>query len=244
MLEKAKKKFYDIIKHKWTSEQSLLNKTSFPLTWTSEHRTHPITAIPQLIEQSKARFPTDKAFDAFLESQGHWLDVPEEEDDSWLHIDPKELEAELMKRLGSQFHRPSSSMDLDEIVESTETLLTKGKSGYDGIERPTIDTMSAKDSDSDSSDSSWEDESEDPGDEEYEAMRREWSEYMGHLDAELNGSLATHGFECHKEGDVDVEANLAANFLKSFSAQNGFAGPVSTLLGSMGFHLDRDEDSS
>ena len=43
---------------------------------------------------------------------------------------------------------------------------------------------------------------------------------------------------------VDLDLNLVKNLLESYSSQQGLAGPVSNLLGSMGLSLpdDRDRD--
>ena len=41
---------------------------------------------------------------------------------------------------------------------------------------------------------------------------------------------------------VDLDLNLVKNLLDSYSAQNGLAGPVSNLLGSMGLALPDDVD--
>jgi len=43
---------------------------------------------------------------------------------------------------------------------------------------------------------------------------------------------------------VDIDLNLLQNVLKSYSAQNGMAGPVSNMLGSLGLQLPDDTDGS
>ena len=42
---------------------------------------------------------------------------------------------------------------------------------------------------------------------------------------------------------VDINLNLVKNLLQSYSAQDGLAGPVSNLLGSMGLTLPDDRDA-
>ena len=41
---------------------------------------------------------------------------------------------------------------------------------------------------------------------------------------------------------VDVDLNLVKNLLASYSSQQGLAGPVSNLLGSLGLSLPDDDD--
>ena len=43
---------------------------------------------------------------------------------------------------------------------------------------------------------------------------------------------------------VDLDLNLVKNLLASYSAQQGFSGPVSNLLGSLGLTLPEDADSA
>ena len=53
------------------------------------------------------------------------------------------------------------------------------------------------------------------------------------------------GEPAHDESDlrpVDLDLNLVKNLLASYSAQQGLAGPVSNLLGSMGLKLPDDQD--
>lgn len=50
--------------------------------------------------------------------------------------------------------------------------------------------------------------------------------------AELKAALASTGSdEEGDEDDVDIDYNLIKNFLQSFKAQDGLAGPVSSLAG-------------
>eukprot|EP00041_Stephanoeca_diplocostata_P013286 m.232676 g.232676 ORF g.232676 m.232676 type:complete len:779 (+) comp19282_c0_seq4:130-2466(+) len=43
---------------------------------------------------------------------------------------------------------------------------------------------------------------------------------------------------------IDIDVNLVRNVLQSYSAQQGLAGPASTLLGSLGMVLPHDEDAT
>ena len=44
--------------------------------------------------------------------------------------------------------------------------------------------------------------------------------------------------------EIDIDLNLAQNLLKSFKGQAGMAGPGGNLLGMMGVHMPRDDDSN
>lgn len=71
----------------------------------------------------------------------------------------------------------------------------------------------------------------------------EMKNVMHMMDEELKGTSVGKSFEKLKasvEGDantpVDIDLNLVENFLKSFEAQHGTAGPVSSVLSSMKGH--------
>lgn len=60
---------------------------------------------------------------------------------------------------------------------------------------------------------------------------------------EVSEKTALQGID-DESGDeeVDIDYNLAKNILESFKGQAGMAGPVGTMLASMGIQLPRDED--
>jgi hypothetical protein len=68
------------------------------------------------------------------------------------------------------------------------------------------------------------------------------------MDAELLGTEVPKSFRADAEGEddgeneVNIDLNLLSNVLKSHSAQHGLAGPVSSLLGSLGIGLPGNAD--
>ena len=91
------------------------------------------------------------------------------------------------------------------------------------------------------------------------AMDLELRERQKTSDFELVQEGATDGDSPAREGEpgrpaatsesedtrpVDLDLNLVKNLLASYSAQQGFSGPVSNLLGSLGLTLPEDADSA
>lgn len=72
----------------------------------------------------------------------------------------------------------------------------------------------------------------------------EFQAYMQRLEAEISSrERLCHGFE-RVQGKVDEELNLVKNFLGGFSAEGGEAGPISSLMHSLGVHIPDDELTS
>eukprot|EP00039_Didymoeca_costata_P028968 m.22736 g.22736 ORF g.22736 m.22736 type:complete len:625 (-) comp7431_c0_seq2:77-1951(-) len=77
-------------------------------------------------------------------------------------------------------------------------------------------------------------------------------DYGTMMDEELRDSVLPKSFaapdENEKEAEevqpVDMDFNLVKNALQSFSSQNGAAGPISNILGSLGLDIPANEDES
>jgi hypothetical protein len=42
--------------------------------------------------------------------------------------------------------------------------------------------------------------------------------------------------------DYEIESNLAKNIVEGFEAQQGYSGPLSSIINSMGFIVPKDDD--
>lgn len=113
-------------------------------------------------------------------------------------------------------------------------------------------------SDSDMDDYGHEDEREVPM--EYGELKTKMKEYMDQMDAELANTTISESFVTKSEEEkgrdekdnfddienfkpIDIDMNALKNILESYKSQLGEAGPSSTMLGPMGFHLEKEVDS-
>lgn len=158
--------------------------------------------------------------------------------------------------------------DLDSYVKKMSKLFEKlEKRGYDP-ERGFSDheesfSDGSEDEQSFSDAESQEGEFEDRKDDRFEDVHMRT--YYEAMEQQLSGTHVTESFERasaqiteqdergddlkpkRKEGEkqgtcVDVNYNLAKNFLASVNAQQGASGPVSNIMGALGISVPRDED--
>ncbi|KAI9312921.1 SGT1 protein-domain-containing protein [Dichotomocladium elegans] len=195
-----------------------------------------------------------------------------EDDESWMHIDPKQLEEMLMQRMGRmQEQMAEESMegvDLDRMMGQFEKFLEGSKSGVDGVEFPGLES---DDEDEDvpisfdmerfmsilrgpigglpSHASAPEEEEQirpkEPSAEKEKAQALE--EMMQEMDLEINshekiGASFAREDEEDEDAPVDVSLNLVKNVLESFKSQQGQPGPVGNILGQLGIVLPADDD--
>lgn len=148
-----------------------------------------------------------------------------------------------------------SSVDGVEIedIEEGKPKMDSNRNAADGVtvEDDDSDEDGFYDTDSDEDRVDLEDLDEEDGDAELDsdptrlrAERTAMLELMREMDAQLLDTELTKSFEKSNrkdsEGneedsqlDVDTNLNLVKNFIESYAAQNGVAGPVSTLLGQL-----------
>lgn len=182
--------------------------------------------------------------------------LPEESDD-WMNVDPQQLEALLMKRMGhvkdsmmedlAKDFAQEDNVDLESMMSNLENFVENKKSGVDGVDM--------EDTDDD----------DDDDDEEEGAIRFDMDEFMRILKGdkqqesftdvmeEMDAEIHSHdklnqSFEKVKideedeDAPVDVQLNLVKNVLESFKSQQGLPGPVGNIFSQFGFVLPGDNE--
>lgn len=208
--------------------------------------------IDTLLEQY-----SDEALEKLLDSN-----QDREESDDWMNVDPQQLEALLMKRMGhvkesmmqdlEQDFGQENDVDLESIMSNLENFVENKKSGVDGVEFT---------GGSDDEDSEYDDDEEYNGAIQFDMDKfmsilkgepkqdNEFANVMEEMDQEIHGHEKISGSfekmtteEEDEDAPVDVQLNLVKNVLESFKSQQGLPGPVGNIFSQFGFVLPGDNE--